>query len=172
MKDKILNFIMAILVILLLVIAMFKTSSKDFQNKVYKEINTIRIQYLGKMDKNIANPKTESSINRQVKQKLDEPDFGPYMKDLQKRIKAKWEPPKGNESKRAIVLFKIAKNGELLKIRIFKTSGVFAVDNAALKAIKDTAPFKPLPKEFKGKSIDIQFTFDYNVFNKKKCKLF
>lgn len=164
MKDKILNFIMAILVILLLVIAMFKTSSKDFQNKIYREINIIKIQYLGKIYKNRTNPKTESSIN---KQKLDEPDFVPYMRDLQKRIKAKWEPPKGNESKRVIVLFKIAKNGELLKIRIFKTSGVFAVDNAALKAVKDTAPFKPLPKEFKGKSIDIQFTFDYNVLNKK-----
>lgn len=166
MKDKISNFIMAFLVILLIVITMFKTSSKDFQNKVYREINTMKVQYLGKTDENKTNPKTESSINKQVKQKLDEPDFGPYMRDLQKRIKAKWEPPKGNESKRVIVLFKVAKDGELLKARIFKTSGVFAMDNAALKAVKDSAPFKPLPKEFKGKSIDIQFTFDYNVFGK------
>ena len=35
--------------------------------------------------------------------------------------------------------------------------------NAALNAVKLTAPFRPLPPEFKGNSVDIQFTFDYNV---------
>jgi outer membrane biosynthesis protein TonB len=39
------------------------------------------------------------------------------------------------------------------------------VDQAALNAVKATAPFRPLPSEFTGSSIDIQFTFDYNVNN-------
>ena len=34
----------------------------------------------------------------------------------------------------------------------------------ALKAVELTAPFRPLPADFRGQSIDIQFTFDYNVF--------
>lgn len=96
---------------------------------------------------------------------LREPDFGPYMRELQKRIKMNWDPPKGNESKRVVLLFKIAKDGRLLTCRVSKSSGLPSADQAALKAVELTAPFRPLPADFKGQSIDIQFTFDYNVFN-------
>ncbi|MCM1264894.1 MAG: TonB C-terminal domain-containing protein [Candidatus Gastranaerophilales bacterium] len=99
---------------------------------------------------------------------VKEPDFGPYMRDLQKRIKANWTPPKGNESKKVVLLFKIAKNGNLLSCRVHKSSGVSAVDQAALNAVKITAPFRPLPSEYKGESVDIQFTFDYKVFGSSK----
>lgn len=93
-----------------------------------------------------------------------EPDFGPYMRELQRRIKLNWNPPKGNESKRVVLLFKIAKSGRMLSCRVLKSSGLPAADQAALRAVELTAPFRPLPAEFKGQSIDIQFTFDYNVF--------
>lgn len=96
---------------------------------------------------------------------LREPDFGPYMRELQRRIKMNWDPPKGNESKRVVLLFKIAKDGRLLSCRVSKSSGLPSADQAALKAVELTAPFRPLPADFKGQSIDIQFTFDYNVFN-------
>ncbi len=97
-----------------------------------------------------------------------EPDFGPYMRDLQRRIKMNWDPPKGNESKRVVVLFSIAKDGRLLNYRIYQSSGLPKADEAALKAVRLTAPFRPLPSEFKGESIDIQFTFDYNVLGASK----
>lgn len=95
---------------------------------------------------------------------IREPDFGPYMRELQRRIKMNWNPPKGNESKRVVLLFKIAKDGRLLSCSVYKSSGLPSADNAAINAVKLTAPFKPLPADFKGQSIDIQFTFDYNVF--------
>ena len=95
---------------------------------------------------------------------IREPDFGPYMRELQRRIKMNWDPPKGNESKRVVLLFKIAKDGRLLSCSVFKSSGLQNADKAALNAVHLAAPFKPLPPEFKGQSIDIQFTFDYNVF--------
>ena len=103
---------------------------------------------------------------------LREPDFGPYMRELQRRIKLNWDPPKGNESKRVILLFKIAKDGRLLSCRVHKSSGLPSADQAALKAVELTAPFRPLPADFKGQSIDIQFTFDYNVFGAKIMRLF
>lgn len=95
---------------------------------------------------------------------LREPDFGPYMRELQRRIKLNWDPPKGNESKTVILLFKIAKDGRLLSCRVNRSSGLPSADQAALKAVELTAPFRPLPADFKGQSIDIQFTFDYRVF--------
>ena len=99
---------------------------------------------------------------------IKEPDFGPYMRELQRRIKMNWDPPKGNESKRVVLLFKIAKDGRLLSCSVFKSSGLQNADAAALNAVKLAAPFKPLPPEYKGQSIDIQFTFDYNVFGATK----
>ncbi|MCQ2740005.1 MAG: TonB family protein [bacterium] len=95
---------------------------------------------------------------------LREPDFGPYMRELQRRIKLNWDPPKGNESKTVVLLFKIAKDGRLLSCRIHRSSGLPSADQAALKAVELTAPFRPLPADFKGQNIDIQFTFDYRVF--------
>ena len=95
---------------------------------------------------------------------IREPDFGPYMRELQRRIKMNWDPPKGNESKRVVLLFKIAKDGRLLSCSVYKSSGLPSADKAAINAVQATAPFKPLPAEFKGAHIDIQFTFDYNVF--------
>lgn len=95
---------------------------------------------------------------------MREPDFGPYMRELQRRIKMNWDPPKGNESKRVVLLFKIARDGRLLSVRVFKSSGIPNADRAALSAVELTAPFRQLPADFKGASIDIQFTFDYNVF--------
>lgn len=95
---------------------------------------------------------------------LREPDFGPYMRELQRRIKLNWDPPKGNESKTVVLLFKIAKDGRLISCRVNRSSGLPSADQAALKAVELTAPFRPLPADFKGQSIDIQFTFDYRVF--------
>ena len=68
-------------------------------------------------------------------------------------------------AKPAVDTIKIAKDGRLLSCRIHKCSGMPSADHAALKAVELTAPFRPLPADFKGQSIDIQFTFDYNVFN-------
>ncbi|MBD5402435.1 TonB family protein [bacterium] len=99
---------------------------------------------------------------------IREPDFGPYMRELQRKIKMNWDPPKGNESKRVVLLFKIAKDGRLLSCSVFKSSGLPNADKAAINAVHLAAPFKPLPPDFKGQSIDIQFTFDYNVFGATK----
>ena len=113
---------------------------------------------------NYGNPGPGNPNGRPGIDAIAAPDFGPYMRDLQRRIKMNWDPPKGNESKRVVLLFKIAKDGRLLSCSVYKSSGLPAADRAALNAVHATAPFRPLPANFKGSSVDIQFTFDYNVF--------
>ena len=113
---------------------------------------------------NYGNPGPGNPNGRPGIDTIAAPDFGPYMRDLQRRIKMNWDPPKGNESKRVVLLFKIAKDGRLLSCTVHKSSGLPAADKAAINAVHLTAPFKPLPANFKGSSVDIQFTFDYNVF--------
>lgn len=95
---------------------------------------------------------------------IKEPDFGPYMRELQRKIKRNWHPPRGNESKRVVLLFKVSRDGRLLRLNIHKGSGAPEADDAALDAVRMSAPFRPLPPEYQGSDIDIQFTFDYNVF--------
>lgn len=90
-------------------------------------------------------------------------DFGPYMADLQRRIKRAWFPPKGNESKRVMVVFKVHRNGTMSNLRLGRSSGLAIADQAALKAVTNAAPFRPLPSGAPD-DVDIQFTFDYNVF--------
>jgi len=90
-------------------------------------------------------------------------DFKPYMSDVNSRIKRVWFPPKGCESKRVIVAFKIHRGGDISDLHIDQSSGVPTADQAALRAVEAAAPFQPLPAAA-SEEPDIQFTFDYNVF--------
>jgi TonB family protein len=85
------------------------------------------------------------------------------MQDLQRRIKRAWFPPKGNESKRVIVVFKVHQGGALSNLKISNGCGLAIADDAALQAVQHAAPFSPLPPGAP-KDVDVQFTFDYNVF--------
>jgi len=96
---------------------------------------------------------------------IRQPNWGPYMRDLEQRIKRNWTPPKGDSSKRVVIKFTIGRDGRLLSHKIVQSSGLPIADRAALSAIELTAPFRPLPPEHKGSSVDIEFTFDYNVLN-------
>jgi TonB family protein len=89
-------------------------------------------------------------------------DFGPYMANLQRSIKKHWFPPKGNESKRVVVVFDVLADGTALNAKIQRSSGVPQADKAALKAINDGSPYAALPAGAP-KSVAIEFSFDYNV---------
>jgi TonB family protein len=105
---------------------------------------------------------TKPGKTRQVDTDRDV-DFTSYMLDLQRRIKRAWFPPPNTQSRRVTVLFKIHTNGELSNLRVEKSSGLALYDNAALRAVENAAPFRPLPLHA-DENVDIQFTFDYNVF--------
>ena len=92
-----------------------------------------------------------------------EVDMGPWMREMQRRIKKAWFPPKGNESKRIKVTFKVSKDGTVRKVKLLSSSGVSIADDAAIQAVQDASPFSALPDGV-GDEIDINFTFDYNVF--------
>lgn len=89
-------------------------------------------------------------------------DFGPYMAMMQKAVKRQWFPPKGNESKRVVAFWKVKNDGTIYGVRIDKSSGVPAADQAALNAVRKVGKLRPLPAGAPD-SVDIQFTFDYNV---------
>lgn len=98
---------------------------------------------------------------------LPEPDFGPYIAELQRRIKRNWNPPASDRSKRVVAIFTIGRDGRLLELKIQQGSGVKVADDAALAAVRLSAPFRPLPANYRKQSIDVQFIFDYDVYTGK-----
>lgn len=106
---------------------------------------------------------TKTIDNKTFNEFSEEAYFSEYMKRLQVKIRKNWKPPNGKKSKTVIVLFKISKDGTLISPKIIQSSGIQALDDSAMEAVKKSAPFEPLPKEYKENDIDINFRFDYNV---------
>jgi TonB family protein len=96
-------------------------------------------------------------------------DFGPYMADVQRRIKHTWSPPKAGQSRHIVVSFRISKDGHLAYLHLEKSSGASLADQAALKAVEFAAPFRK-PPEGAPDPLCIEFSFDYNVFEDKDSK--
>jgi TonB family protein len=93
-----------------------------------------------------------------------EPDFGPYIAELQRRIKRNWAPPTEDRNKKVVVIFHISRDGRLLSVNLRGSSGSPSADQAAIAAVKLSAPFRALPSNYRGNDIPVEFTFDYQVF--------
>lgn len=100
----------------------------------------------------------------------DEADFTNYLAEMEKKIRKAWFPPRGNESKKIVVQFKLNGSGAVSGLRLKSSSGVMIADTAATDAVKTAGPFGALPKGSPDK-VDIVFTFDYTVFNGGRASL-
>lgn len=89
-------------------------------------------------------------------------NFGPYMNQLQRRMKRNWSPPAGSISRAVTVLFKIHADGSITNVRLLRSSGSGACDRAAINAVQATSPFMPLPPGASA-PVSIEFTFDYGM---------
>ncbi|HEY9678383.1 MAG TPA: TonB family protein [Drouetiella sp.] len=106
---------------------------------------------------------TESGVGKSHENVKKDVNFGPYMAELQRRIKRAWTPPRDPNSRQVVLEFKIFKSGELGSVKCVRSSGLSKNDEAAISAVRAAAPFAPLP-DGADDSVDIQFTFDYHVF--------
>jgi len=87
-----------------------------------------------------------------------------YTQDLQNIIRKNWHPTAEYIGKKVVVLFTLLKDGTLVgSVQIVQSSGNENIDKAAAKAVYESMPFPPLPKEYNGNSVDIRFTFDLGL---------
>ncbi|MHC5938619.1 energy transducer TonB family protein [Nostoc sp.] len=91
-------------------------------------------------------------------------DITSYLKQLQQQVKQQWLPEVSQSSRRTVLNFTINRSGQLRNLQLAQTSGFSVTDQAALKAIQRAAPFAPLPPGYTSNHIDIQFTFNINVY--------
>lgn len=98
-----------------------------------------------------------------------EPETLDFMSNLQGRIKRNWIPPaKAKKSNTVKVLFEVEKSGSVKTAKVSLSSNDPDYDKAALDAVNST-DLPPLPDNLPD-TVDIEMSFDYNVFIDKKAK--
>jgi len=95
-------------------------------------------------------------------------DFRPYLIRILAAVKRNWmavipESAKLGRRGRVVIQFIINRDGSVPRLVIASPSGTEALDRAAVAGISATNPFPPLPEEFRGDSIRLQFVFLYNM---------
>jgi TonB family protein len=84
---------------------------------------------------------------------------------VRNRISSNWlqstVDPTVRWAPRANFTFQILKDGTVTNVQMTQTSGNRAVDNSALRAILSSSPVSPLPSNYPGSSVTVEFYFDF-----------
>jgi len=92
--------------------------------------------------------------------------FTYYLQIIIDRVSSNWftslVDPGIRGNFQSTVYFKIYKNGQLSNLKIEESSGIRSLDLSALRAIQSSAPFPPLPKEYKNEYLGIHLIFEHS----------
>src|SRR5271167_2280205 len=97
-------------------------------------------------------------------------DFGArfswYVEAVQRRISGNWlqstVDPSVATAPRVVVTFTILRNGTVTNIQVTQSSGNSSVDSSATRAVRDSSPLAPLPAEYSGSNVNVEFWFDFH----------
>jgi TonB family protein len=88
----------------------------------------------------------------------------PYLTSVERRVEKHWHPDNASSGSTCCA-FVIGKMGDVAHVRLVKSSGNAVLDQAAVKAIDSSIPFKPVPKRLD--SISVKIVFDKDATSKK-----
>ena len=91
-------------------------------------------------------------------------EFTYYLMLIRAKVAQGWAPPAGlaaGRPVRAVVYFRVARNGGVSAVRLESGSGFDFFDRAALRAVTLSDPLPPLPLGFPGSDLGIHFGFEY-----------
>ena len=91
--------------------------------------------------------------------------YGSYVQAITQRISQNWLQAmvSGNvrNAPRIYISFDILRDGTITNVEITTGSGIASLDRSARRAIFASNPLGPLPSDFRGRSINVSFWFDY-----------
>jgi TonB family protein len=95
-------------------------------------------------------------------------DFGPYLARVVFNVRRNWYSmipvaARLGQKGRVAIIFEILKDGSVPELRLVGSSGSDPLDRAAVGSIRASNPFPPLPDEFTGNHLVLQFIFLYNL---------
>ena len=96
-------------------------------------------------------------------------DFGSryswYVQTVQRKVTENWlkyeVDPRITEAKRVYLTFDIARDGHPSNVQIEQSSGVPSLDQSAVRALQRIDSFGPLPTDYSGSKVSVEFWFDY-----------
>jgi len=96
-------------------------------------------------------------------------DFGTayawYVRVVQQKVSENWLKyeidPGIHEANRVYLLFDINRSGQPGNVQIEQSSGVPSLDQSAVRAIQRIDTFGPLPPDYSGNKVTVEFWFDY-----------
>jgi len=96
-------------------------------------------------------------------------DFGSryawYVRVVQQKVSENWlkyeVDPRIAESQRVYLVFDIGRDGRPTNVQVEQSSGVPALDQSATRAIQRIDTFGPLPSDYSGNKVSVEFWFDY-----------
>src|SRR3989442_7512202 len=96
-------------------------------------------------------------------------DFGTryawYVRVVQQKVSENWlkyeVDPRVSESQRVYLTFDITRSGQPSNVRVEQSSGVPSLDQSAERAIQRIVTFWPLPPDYSGGKVSVEFWFDY-----------
>lgn len=88
---------------------------------------------------------------------LDNPDFtyAYYLDRLLSLIDAQWARPSMGSGVKAVIFFRIGRDGAMTDLQVEQSSGYNSFDLAALRAVQNAAPFPPLPRAYKHEDLGV-----------------
>jgi protein TonB len=91
--------------------------------------------------------------------------FSWYVDAVRSRVSSNWlqstVDPSLRWAPRAVVTFDILRNGAVANVQILQSSGNASVDASAMRAIQGSNPMQPLPNEYGGNKVSVEFWFDF-----------
>ncbi len=98
-------------------------------------------------------------------------DFKGYLIRVLATVRRNWfaiypEAARLGTRGKVVIRFIVTNQGVIGKIVYQEQSGSRPLDEAAVAALSASNPLSPLPSEFKGQQVVLQFTFAYNTANK------
>jgi protein TonB len=95
-----------------------------------------------------------------------DPEFLPYLAGLKRRIQNEWVYPEQAWSRGVsgdlLLVFTLNKNGSMTNLRLVQSSGFPILDQEALRAVKQAAPFDPFPPQMGEEPWNIVGSFHYH----------
>lgn len=108
----------------------------------------------------------EADDDEAVSLDTTETEYASYFARIKHQIERVWTYPaeaaERGVSGQLTLRFRISKDGNLLGVRLVEKSGHEILDFAALKAVKEAAPFYPFPIDIKKDKLSILATFIYS----------
>ncbi|GJL78538.1 MAG: hypothetical protein NPINA01_15270 [Nitrospinaceae bacterium] len=108
----------------------------------------------------------EADDGEDVSLDTTETKYASYFARIKHQIERVWTYPSEAAQKgingRLTLRFRISKEGNLISARVVDKSGHEILDYAAVKAVKEAAPFYPFPENIKKDNLSILATFIYS----------